>query len=518
MGENTISELSKAIKIGNDVIELEHSRQQQGEKLWYVYGSGLEKYGISFFDLPHGDIQKTVAIEKSHPVHVMDVMAEGQILRELKDISGGVALTATDARSEDSKEFDASKNIHLIDGNLVLSTSWNRATDYLKEQHIQGFDIAILRSAGGLDAAQLNTLKIQHLLASRMWERINPDGGILLFQYSRKTKQSIQTWIQKLEGMKYEVYDNGDAFEIVRHKENGSRLPIMSDILPEITPIADLTQSPRATLENIAASQTESPNKDPLKIDLDTKNSYYGEQIEYREVPLGNKITNRGVSCDFKMSGRLRRNLSDDPKRSSKIEISATNGSDDFGKFEYSFTNPQSSMLRALEIKLSQGQRAVLISGYVTSQLPHKGVRTALMEEANDCIAEVVTHAVNYGIYPSDTIFVRVIIDRASLTGWTALQTEARIAKGDQVKAVIPNHMYCEVIKTRAPYMPERIRTLQTVTEVKREELLEKIMLKQGNTVTDLEKLELPNFDPETGESLVGMQLTQLTEYLKSIS
>jgi len=220
--------VAQAISVGKRVADLEIFRVNEGNKPWAVYSSGLTSFGRTFEGLPDGNIVDQITPESN--AYILEVMGDGQICRELDGAIGAMALTATDSRGETRKKFDEQYGLELVAGNIALPSTWNQASNYIRAHNLSGFDLVVSRPVGGLDLENsLNSPKIFQLLMQRMWERLRPDGGILLFQYSLKNSFDPAKYVATLKKHKFTVFDNGRALEIKKDSQSGNSLPFYNE-------------------------------------------------------------------------------------------------------------------------------------------------------------------------------------------------------------------------------------------------------------------------------------------------
>ncbi len=181
----------------------------------------------------------------------------------------------------------------------------------------------------------------------------------------------------------------------------------------------------------------------------------FGEQICY-DGRFYRGSTAKGVAFDAHLSGRLRRNLSDNPDRSSSLKIDFF-GTDEsrvqmtLGSVKVNIFEPTPILLKAFKITTQPDQKVVMITSLLSSQVPRKGVGTKLFDVFSASLPTIVNQAVEVGVYPTNTLFIRVIIDEASLEGWAQWQTKRMRDAGENVIEAKAGSMYYQLISPAIP-------------------------------------------------------------------
>lgn len=209
------SEFKIAKNVAIERIQKEQRRVENGINPWGIYRSHIEEYKKIFGMLPDSDPEKIVEekTEKGRKVYAADIMSEGQALRDLKQISGGVAVTLGDWRTDEEKEYDAQHNIEVVAGNMLLPSKWNEISKFKKKNHISGFDLLLCRAGSGWGETRI-TPKLRRLMLERMYHLLSPNGGVLLVELqlnAKKLKDDLDT-------LGIEAYDDsGLCIKIVRN-------------------------------------------------------------------------------------------------------------------------------------------------------------------------------------------------------------------------------------------------------------------------------------------------------------
>lgn len=292
-------------------------------------------------------------------------------------------------------------------------------------------------------------------------------------------------------------------------------LPVAQNVGPDITEIAPLVKKnlPHEAIPIIIPGE--------INITPDRDNTFFEEQVTY-DAPICTKTTSKGLTYEARLKGRVRKNLSDVPEQSSSVEIDAIQPRESdvkasVGSIKVDFTEPQPQILRALYLQRDKpDQKIVMITAHVRSNQPRMGIATSLFTLADEALKTIVSQTVETGIFPQDTLFVRVYDDQASLKGWTADHVEKRQQAGGKIVTVTPGKIYTELI-TPIAADPGAQALLRLTSEVKKTELLSQIASLQTGGKVGFEELDLPNFDMETGESIKGMPIVQLRAYLDSL-
>lgn len=115
------SELRKIFRRAKERARLERHRQSIGEKPWHTYGSGILSYQTDFDGLPGSDFQVLVddIVGSGRQCFVMDAFSDGHAIRGLRGVSGGLAITLADLRTQSQQNHDDARNIRVIEGNFA---------------------------------------------------------------------------------------------------------------------------------------------------------------------------------------------------------------------------------------------------------------------------------------------------------------------------------------------------------------------------------------------------------------
>lgn len=137
--------------------------------------------------------------------------------------------------------YRSARNRQEITGDLLLSKTWSRVDQSMKERGIKNFDIAIIRPEGPLQSAsselsesavRMNTMSgILISILQRTWARLSPNEGVLLIQLpaSMKWDRPIPRWMKKLSEGKYDFsYHQYRALKIIKHPDSPDTLPRLS--------------------------------------------------------------------------------------------------------------------------------------------------------------------------------------------------------------------------------------------------------------------------------------------------
>ncbi|MDA1079937.1 MAG: hypothetical protein O2840_04605 [bacterium] len=494
------SDIQKALEVGERVIGLEKSRAAEGNKPWAVYGSGLNEFARTFRGLPHGDIKEIMGDRPN--AHILEVMGDGQVCRELDDVSGGVALTAADSRGESQKSFDEKYGLGLVSGNIISSMTWSKARKYMREHGIPGFDLAVARPVGGLDLENsLNSPKILQLLMQRMWTLLRPNG-ILLFQYSLKNSFDPRKYIVTLRKHGFTVFDNGRALQITKDSRSGERLPYYEDEEALAVAIPDET-----TRERTVANE----------IGVDASQSTYGEKVVFSGLV---KPTFDGFGKDFfvTIDGAVSHNLSSYGfSKLPEIKITAKSGEDVIGDLVLYFEQSTPQIRNALGLPDSAPE-TVLINGFVQSVKKSRGLGTWLMDFGERNIQSIITALANYGIVPPETRIVRVYVDVASDDdkNWTARYLKKRQGENSENPlTTVTDKIFTRDFRAKSTISHKQTERLQMEAEEKTRSLKRRIVTTRGlASERDLEMIPLPNFHPDTGERIAGLLSEQLAVVL----
>lgn len=161
--------------------------------------TGTDQIGCAIFDSKITDYEATFSKllgqksirdllqerqKRQEKTFTLDLMAAGQAVRDLANeerIDGGLSLTLTDIRDEQTKAIDSTKNLQVIEGNILYGSAWNQIHKWLQKQEIsdKGFDLVICRPLCGFTTIPPNP-RLFEMLLWRTISLLDPDGGMLL--------------------------------------------------------------------------------------------------------------------------------------------------------------------------------------------------------------------------------------------------------------------------------------------------------------------------------------------------
>jgi hypothetical protein len=279
---------------------------------------------------------------------------------------------------------------------------------------------------------------------------------------------------------------------------------------------------PQETIEDIASP--DNPEVGELNIQPNYQSSYFGEQICYDGI-VGKGETSKGLPYQIDVEGRLRKNLR--PfyvYRGSEIEVILLSPLDEqglggklMGHVKYHLREMNPDLKSTIIADNPDLKNIVQITAFVSADIPRQGIGTAALQNGEQVLQKTLEQSLAYGLYPPDTSFVRLVVDTATLKGWT----QEHFKKGpDEYRAVIDNKdnkesnnskMFFRIIDVKAPEKGSQ-ESLQLKAQEKKADLEKQICDITGKNTID--KTLLPNFDLDTGESLDGMPIVQLESYL----
>lgn len=186
-------------------------KKGEGEQEWTVYGSGEKSYSETFKPIlehldggPYKDFNDYIDNrgKQGKGTFTVDFMGDGQFLRELPGIEGGIAVTLSDNRDDETKLKDASRNISVIEGDIQSLQTWMKISAALQAQgKTSGADLIVCRGVGGLNGIPE---EMGEKLLDRAWGKVNRDKGLLLTQMPEGWDMSKE-WNEALKISKQRV-------------------------------------------------------------------------------------------------------------------------------------------------------------------------------------------------------------------------------------------------------------------------------------------------------------------------
>jgi len=154
---------------------------------WQIFGDNFSDYRSDFRVVDGDDvINKKLRELKSRGNTVMvDLMADTSALDQL-DANGfrgrflGVGLN--DKREKEARISQEARNISFVNGDLNKSHTWKEIADWVGGSKI---DLLMERGYGGLYFVP-TYVHYQRAVMSRMWDMLNPDGGLMMLQTPTK--------------------------------------------------------------------------------------------------------------------------------------------------------------------------------------------------------------------------------------------------------------------------------------------------------------------------------------------
>lgn len=202
-----------------------HERERQNVHPWGVWDSDRKSYEYTFRDVFKDSLPLFLRRRRfaGRGAYVADVMGAGGVLRTLP-IDGGLAVTLGDGRSEEQKCEDTESNIKLLEGNVIEKNTWRAVETYLNQKDRPGFDLMLVRPVAGLDYIPQDA-RLGFTLMSKMWENLNPDGGVLLTQTMRRYNSDIQRWVPQLKKAKILARFSEGALMLEKNPLSDVKLP-----------------------------------------------------------------------------------------------------------------------------------------------------------------------------------------------------------------------------------------------------------------------------------------------------
>lgn len=208
---------------------------QKGDKPWPTYGSGVEQYQDRFESVLKGrDLSQIISPKRSYngSVNVLELFGDGQLLRELPEITQGVAVTLTDARTIDQIDYDRTHNIQLIAGDVLAGGTWSAVNKNLvgqSEGSRSGFDLVTVSPVCGWEVlGSVPKVELQWLVLNKAYRVLSSKNGELLFEMGSDSGYKFRRWLFSLvKGSSINInYDPAEGLiGIVKTSESPVSLP-----------------------------------------------------------------------------------------------------------------------------------------------------------------------------------------------------------------------------------------------------------------------------------------------------
>jgi hypothetical protein len=213
---------------------------QVSDKWWGIYGNGgLEACERNFAGL--FDRKKTIIdvlkgqYRKGKQIVVVDYGAPTDAVSEIADavpLDFGCAITLEDLRKKRQKSRDERNNITLLPANL-LRPDTRRKLDLLLEGRKVTLGMEKLIAGWALFPTRkinIQDIRLRFLLLDEAYKRLDPDGGMLLFEFEGDLLPLLESYQQTLRknhiGLRLGTEGNTlRVMKLVRHRNSPTRLP-----------------------------------------------------------------------------------------------------------------------------------------------------------------------------------------------------------------------------------------------------------------------------------------------------
>ncbi|MBI2410791.1 MAG: hypothetical protein HYV32_02790 [Candidatus Kerfeldbacteria bacterium] len=205
---------------------------------WGIYGEGKFSYTQTFEKLLDGrslDDLIREKREKTDTVVALDLMGEGQVLREV-DIDAGLAVTLVDRRSSEKKQIDMEKDIDMITDNVVYKSTWRQIEGWVaRSTKKRGLDFIFCRPIGGIYTLPKDDMDLYYYLVQQMWNMLSPENGMILSQAplyihrNGRTRQDLLApWFNTLmETVHCRIADDRLSFQLIKTPDAPALLPTL---------------------------------------------------------------------------------------------------------------------------------------------------------------------------------------------------------------------------------------------------------------------------------------------------
>ncbi|KKW10910.1 MAG: hypothetical protein UY49_C0011G0007 [Microgenomates group bacterium GW2011_GWC1_49_7] len=163
--------------------------KEEGDS-WRYKNFGLDSYLESFGSL----VKKEELEAKQHAVG-LDLMGQGQILRDL-DIRG-VGVTLVDPRNTTQVLDDRAHQRDIISGDVLARQTYKKIEKWLSDGGLSGFNLVFIRPLGGTEALPKNHPELYFTLLSRIWKMMDSEAMLLTEVPTFIPKDVVQHFIDQ---------------------------------------------------------------------------------------------------------------------------------------------------------------------------------------------------------------------------------------------------------------------------------------------------------------------------------
>lgn len=199
-----------------------------GKKAWGFYGQGVSQYEGAFGSVLSPDCLRdhiNERVKQHKKSFALDLAGPGQVLREMFLLSGGLAVTLGDDRSEEQKDKDDSQNITVLAGDILSKRTWKNMEKWLKSQSSEGFDLILCNPVGGFGRFP-ESPDLFHYLIQHTWQLLNPDGGVFYGAPSSMVSTLLlRDWAEQLSNRGVSARYSAFSIKLTRTPESPSVLP-----------------------------------------------------------------------------------------------------------------------------------------------------------------------------------------------------------------------------------------------------------------------------------------------------
>lgn len=205
--------------------------ERRGISPWLYYGLGLEDYQGHL--LPCWSDERITdhvndLLSKKKKAYVLDLAGPGQPLREMR-LTGGLAVTLGDGRSEEMRNIDNSNNISVLEGDILSKSTWKSIKKWLHFQKSPGFDLILCNPVGGFTYFPCD-MNLFYYLGQQAWDLLSSHYGEIYSEippiFLDTEDELFESWLVQLEEeCNIENSCTRHSFKMIRSPESPSLLP-----------------------------------------------------------------------------------------------------------------------------------------------------------------------------------------------------------------------------------------------------------------------------------------------------
>lgn len=212
--------------------------KEKGDAHWKIIDSDLRDYETFFipvFDYPDGIMPFMRERRRQHkPLVVLDLMSNGHPYVDMRT-DATLAVCLHENRTEQRQVFERDRaHLTVLPGDAYEGSTWREIDIWLRKTapNTHAFDLVTVRPVGPIKAVPEDP-RLLYIMMQRLWQRLNPDGGMLLTQIPEHARKITERWSEKLRSsgitavhpLAHKEYSTLMMLKLIRKNNDPHRLP-----------------------------------------------------------------------------------------------------------------------------------------------------------------------------------------------------------------------------------------------------------------------------------------------------